>query len=247
MKRVGGGGKWLRVAALLAVCLGAGETQAQRFERWFQVEVTIFSNESSADRERETWPANPPPPIQPENTIRLRRIADSLFLDSYAFDPEPASAAADRAPGGDFAPVPAAADSGFRLPDPQRDPFLRLSDAVSDFRQTNQALARSPQHRVLFHAVWRQPIGDPGSAVPIAVGGGDEGGAEELRGWLALNFNANRDRVIFQADLRLTDYAAGSRTYAMRQQRELRSGEFHYLDHPAIGVVVQIVPYETTP
>lgn len=29
--------------------------------------------------------------------------------------------------------------------------------------------------------------------------------------------------------------------------RELRSNEFHYLDHPAVGVIVQIQPYEVPP
>ncbi|MXZ32842.1 MAG: hypothetical protein F4Z20_05620, partial [Gammaproteobacteria bacterium] len=38
-----------------------------------------------------------------------------------------------------------------------------------------------------------------------------------------------------------------SRIYTMRQQRELRSGEFHYLDHPALGIVVQITPYDLPP
>jgi hypothetical protein len=29
--------------------------------------------------------------------------------------------------------------------------------------------------------------------------------------------------------------------------RELRSNEFHYLDHPAVGVLVQIQPYTLPP
>jgi hypothetical protein len=29
--------------------------------------------------------------------------------------------------------------------------------------------------------------------------------------------------------------------------RELRSNEFHYLDHPAVGVLVQIQPYTVPP
>jgi hypothetical protein len=32
--------------------------------------------------------------------------------------------------------------------------------------------------------------------------------------------------------------------FSMRDTRAMRSNEFHYLDHPAIGVVVQVFPYE---
>ena len=30
----------------------------------------------------------------------------------------------------------------------------------------------------------------------------------------------------------------------MDQSREMRSNEFHYLDHPALGIVIQVEPYE---
>lgn len=44
--------------------------------------------------------------------------------------------------------------------------------------------------------------------------------------------------------------AAVSKTYAparisvLRQQRRMRSGEVHYLDHPEMGVVILVTPYE---
>jgi len=98
----------------------------------------------------------------------------------------------------------------------------------------------------------------------------------ELQGMVALEFNANRDRVVLLAELWLAEFggdgeqewmlpampvesagATGNRTptaapnirriYTMNQERELRSNEFHYLDHPALGVVVQITPYEVPP
>jgi hypothetical protein len=33
----------------------------------------------------------------------------------------------------------------------------------------------------------------------------------------------------------------------MQDSRAMRSNEFHYLDHPAIGVLVQVFPYEPPP
>lgn len=35
-----------------------------------------------------------------------------------------------------------------------------------------------------------------------------------------------------------------TRVFPMRDSRAMRSNEFHYLDHPAIGVLVQVFPYE---
>ena len=34
-------------------------------------------------------------------------------------------------------------------------------------------------------------------------------------------------------------------SYAFQQQRRMRSGELHYLDHPVIGLLVKVTPYES--
>ena len=264
----------------------AGFAEAQGFQRWFQVELTIFSNESSAERERETWGSENLELAFPPEMIRLGQLTDLLFLEFFTGDMGPG----DNDPGEienagepldldlarlrDTGPFPAREAGGFRFPDLQRDSFLELPASYSDFRQTNQAIDRAGQYRVLYNAIWRQPVGDPGSATPIFVAGGNRyGSLTELQGSVALEFNAGRDRVIFSADLWLAEFGgvagggwslpplpeefmestdssaspAISRIYPMRQQRELRSGEFHYLDHPALGIVVQITPYNPPP
>lgn len=272
---------FLTVLAGLFVSGHSGLAEAQGFQRWFQVELTIFSNESSSDRERETWRPEYPDLAFPPDMVRLGKLTDLLFLELFAPDSDAdASAAEGETPDPDLArlretgPFPARDASGFRFPDLQRDPFLELPVSFSDFRQTNQAIDRAGQYRVLYDAIWRQPIGDPGSATPIFVAGGDRyGPLAELQGSVALEFNASRDRVIFSADLWLAEFGGApggqlslpplpeefretpdssaspaiSRIYPMRQQRELRSGEFHYLDHPALGIVVQITPYDLPP
>ena len=241
----------------------------------------IFSNESSADRERETWRSEDLDLTFPPDMIRLGKLTDLLFLELFAPETDAgASAAEGEAPDPGLAslretgPFPAREAGGFRFPDLQRDPFLELPPSFSDFRQTNQALERAGQYRVLYDAVWRQPTGDPGSATPIFVAGGNRyGSLAELQGSVALEFNASRDRVVFGADLWLAEFGGApggqwslpplpeefretadsstpptiSRIYSLRQQRELRSGEFHYLDHPALGIVVQITPYDLPP
>ncbi len=273
-------GNFATLLAGMLIWAHAGFAEAQGFQRWFQVELTIFSNESGADRERETWQAENLDLSFPPGMIRLEQLTDLLFLDLFAADGEPESLEAEPpepelARLRDTGPFPARETSGFRFPDLQRDPFQELPASYSDFRQTNQSIERAGQYRVLYDAVWRQPIGDAGSATPIFVAGGDRyGSLAELQGSVALNFNAGRDRVIFSADLWLAEFGGAtggeqwslpplpeefaeasnsaaapaiSRIYTMRQQRELRSGEFHYLDHPALGIVVQITPYDLPP
>jgi hypothetical protein len=34
------------------------------------------------------------------------------------------------------------------------------------------------------------------------------------------------------------------RVVSMRQHRKMRSSELHYLDHPLLGLLIQITPYE---
>jgi hypothetical protein len=39
------------------------------------------------------------------------------------------------------------------------------------------------------------------------------------------------------------DFAAGpGQTYGVRDKRRVKFGEHHYFDHPAFGIVAQVVP-----
>ena len=278
-------------AALAAtlICTQSNPAQAQGFERWFQVELTIFSNESSPDRERENWQPGMEELAWPENMIRLLHPVELLMLESFATETEKETNGAGSEPGSnaasnpdlsrlrDTGPFPLREAGDFRFPDLQREPFIALPASLSDFRQTNQALERSPQYRILYHGLWRQPVGDVGTARPVLVaGGGNFPPHRELQGSVALEFNANRDRVVLFAELWFTEFGGDGgdgdiawrlpglpeeltgndtladapairRIYTLRQQRELRSSEFHYLDHPAFGVVAQIRPYDVPP
>ena len=35
-----------------------------------------------------------------------------------------------------------------------------------------------------------------------------------------------------------------NKVYLMKQSRQMRSNEFHYLDHPALGLVISVKPYD---
>jgi hypothetical protein len=96
-----------------------------------------------------------------------------------------------------------------------------------------------------------------------------------------LRFNENRDRIVIDSNLWLTEYSASldresewqlpaipramksdldsiekgrqnlqygiNRVFHLQQSREMRSAEFHYIDHPAMGIVILVEPYEPPP
>ena len=269
-------------------------------DRWFQIEVSVFSNESVVDRAQESWQADRLKLAYPDALRRLTLLSDLLMIDAlrpndrFAETPEltltetsidPESSAREneqslreamiRATG----PRPAKNSGEFRFLDFNRDQFLQLKPADSDFQQTNRALARSADHRLLFHGLWRQVMTGVAQATPVFVRGGLAYGEHfELEGSLNLHFNANQDRVVVDADLWLSEFSVVEnlaedwvlpslpdtinglerdnadtspeivyhpvKIYHMRQSRDMRSTEFHYLDHPALGVVILVVPYE---
>lgn len=260
-------------------------------ERWFQVEVSVFSNESYADRAEEVWQAAKQQLAYPDNMRKLQSLLDFLFLDSLLPDtgfadslerPQPTPEQMLAQQIAQFGPEPATTGTGFNFIDFERDSFLQLPNSASDFQQTNRALERSPDHRLLFHGLWRQPVENTADAIPVFVSGGQLFGEHpELQGSITIRFNDNRDRVVIDTNLWLTEFSTVPlessdwelpdipgdylparmqvedalnnatwhpiQVYLMQQSREMRSTEFHYLDHPALGVVIEVNPYEVPP
>ena len=340
----------LQQTLLLFFCLIPLGALGQRAEGdWYQVEVSIFSNESAADRREELFSPLGFDPIYPAPLRRLERMLDWLLLPEMRLplpedeaaedllnaedtnktdetrdrddsrnardsrnnrnnretaDPEaierlrghPGESYAERmaAAAAEFGPrLPPPASTVFRFPDPARRPYLQLPPAVSGFEETNRALQRDSDHRLLFHGLWRQPMFDIDEAPAVFVSGGlvynaDSGLHSELEGSLRLGFNAARDRILLAADVWLAEFASADEddpdtgwylpprpagmeddrvdtgrgwlrrrgpdalyrpqvVYQLRQEREMRSGEFHYLDHPALGLVISVMPYELPP
>lgn len=277
---------------------------AQTSQRWFQIEVSIFSNESFADRNEELWQPERNQFSYPRPLRRLGQLSDLLLTDQMIEDAlaesntsdgfiieqqeplfldEEAFAAAERAARLESilatGPQPPRSAGDFRFYDFLRDPYLQLSAQESDFQQTNRALERSADHRLLFHGLWRESLADANAAVPIYVQGGLRyGDQHELQGTITLRFNENRDRIVIDSDLWLTEFSAVAepdnewqlppvpasvrtpldalerdqqtltyginRVFHMQQSREMRSTEFHYIDHPAMGIVILVEPYD---
>jgi hypothetical protein len=121
------------------------------------------------------------------------------------------------------------------------------------------ALARHARTRSLLHTGFLQPAGDsrairlrgersvesPASGGALAVAA-----QSELEGDLTLRFGRGVE-VHVDALLRTaaTDSAgrptAGKR-YRLNSRRVMNYGEWHYLDHPALGVIVRVDPVEVS-
>ena len=297
---------WALSCALLSALLLSISTsaQGQTSQRWFQIEVSIFSNESLADRDEELWQAESNELNYPNPLRRLGQLSDLLITDQMIADAIAESSEQDSLSTKEEAtieidaealaaierlaqilptgPQPASTEGEFRFPDFLRDPHLQLTPDNSDFEQTNRALERSAEHRLLFHGLWRESVADPADAIPLYVQGGLRFDDQyELQGAITLRFNENRDRLVIDSNLWLTEYSASAdfesewqlpaipeamktdldsltrdeqglqyginRVFHMEQSREMRSNQFHYIDHPAIGIVILVKPIDVPP
>jgi hypothetical protein len=265
-----------------------GTAQAQEPARWYQIEISIFTNEDS-NLATERWPTERMASVFPGNTRPLLTLMDYLDLQDWdSLNPllaRPVAGAGlqseipseNQSPARYEGPEPPQ-NSDFRLPDFQRDAFLVLPSDTHNFTETNRALNTSPSYRLLYHSAWRQPVNLPAQASPVGILAGRQyGERHELEGTLTIRFNPGQDRVVLDAGLWLTQFStlppdnqnalrlpalpenlrsATSTTlmseppqYFPRQiipvniSRDMRSNEFHYVDHPALGIVVQVFPY----
>ena len=235
-------------ALMLALAAAsAGSSALAQSERWFTYELSIFSNESPADRLQEPPHLLAKSDLLAKGSFTLTMLAELLAIDPALFTEAAQTSAAGETsssatePAASLPKLPSLIDpaSSFRFVDLQRDPDIALPASESDFQQTNRALERSPDYRLLYHAVWRAPLAEEGESAALSI---DTGG---LAGTVDLHFNARRDRIVLDTMLGL---AAGTDGYYVHSQsREMRSGEFHYLDSPALGVIFLAQPYELPP
>ena len=260
--------------------------QAAAQDRWFQIEATVFTNESRFDLDAEYWLPNQPELSFPESIRRLATVQDKLLIGAF-LTAEYNSQETAAAPNEEtlrsqrilsMGPEPERVADEFRLFDVLRDEYLDLPARLSDFSQTNRALERSPDHKLLFHGHWRQRVVSADEATSIYIEGSRRRDSLPiLNGSLTIRFNDQKDRVVVDANLWLIEAAgnaersaewtlpeipaavsdpisgttrsakypaASYRVYPMQQSREMRSNEFHYLDHPALGLIIAVRPYD---
>ena len=68
------------VGTLLAALTMLFSAQATGQDRWFQIEATVFTNESRFERDAEYWLPNQPELSFPESIRRLATVQDKLLI-----------------------------------------------------------------------------------------------------------------------------------------------------------------------
>jgi hypothetical protein len=200
------------------VLLTGGQAAAQSISfdgnRWYEIEVSIFSNESPLPHNEMLIPDKTelsyPEPIRnlvpasqmyrfdfdtrnetPDLQINTLIPIEDLIEESAYIGPQFESA-----------------DTNFRLTDFTRDPFIALGNEHAQFQDSNNDLIESADYRLLFHSVWRQPVMDRIQSEAIFIAGGDRFGEHhELEGNLRFSFNRNGDRVDVEARLWLVEFS----------------------------------------
>ena len=162
------------LARLLAIlCLFTTTSLSAREDRWFRVELLVFSHESAQPAEQ--WDATP--------TLAYPGAARFLI------DPDRVAKNASKHRGDSVVdefgrqiltdkPGPAATAPAL-LP----TPFVTLAAGQREFRGKAAYMQRSGRYRTLFHETWVQPVQDQATALPIVLDtSGDTGDWPRLQG-----------------------------------------------------------------
>ena len=254
-------------------------------ERWFQIELSIFTNENILGRNAEYWEPSDSKLSHPSNARKLTSLGDFLdyeqgsietLIEDDPLSQEDIENIVREDQLKNIQPNVNIDSPDFKLIDFSRDDFVQLSPDESDFQQTNRTLERDSEHRLLFHGLWRQAVQQKSNAVPIYIEGGlAYGDYHELQGSATIRFNESEDRLVIDAQLWLIEFSIiktseldwtlpeipetlkpqnsatslaltyyANKVYSMNQSREMRSNEFHYLDHPAMGIIILVKPYD---
>lgn len=167
------------------------------------------------------------------------------------------------------APPPSITDA-VDLGNPDAEGFSSLSSSTFKLGGARNALEQSPDYRVLEHLSWRQPGLPPDSARPVHIEAGpDYSGRfpqsqrdkfrEADNGYEPTDFTDSLRQLEGMVEVKLRRYLHVETDLVYRQPggeanrliearvrnfRRMRSGELHYLDHPLLGILVQITPVE---
>lgn len=173
----------------LALVLLTATSYAQE-ERWYQVELLIFSHESGATAEQwEPLPALSYPKngrflIHPE-LVKSRAgahggISNVDELGRQTIRPEPENPAADIPQQG----TPGAESAAPVTP----TPFIALPQRTAEFYGKAAYMQRSGNYKTLFHETWVQPVADENTAIPLVIDrSGDSGEWPRLQGTVKLH------------------------------------------------------------
>jgi hypothetical protein len=252
-------------AALLTLLLFPALLQAAPEERWYQVELIVFSHNNTEYRTSELWPADYTLPALEQSRELTRAPAEGTPATPQPFSLVAAEQlrlrpAAER--------IQNASDVGLLLHLGWLQPGLAEEQAVAvhiyegmlDGVQPAVAAAAPGElprldgtlrlilSRYLHLAsdlLWREPL----AAQPLTPG------AESTGQYDTVSTTDDAPTLTDDGEAPMVTVAAMAEEYAseeatpryqvfrQQQSRLMRSSEVHYIDHPLFGIIVQVTPY----
>lgn len=247
-----------RLAVLLCAFLACISTLTAHADDtpWYQVEIILFSDVSTAGASSERWPANPGMPdlahaielnsgntgtsqaykLLPNSALKLNAV-QRLLQRSSSFHPimhigwRQPIVAQDKA-------VPIHIVGGKQ--------YTATMAAPADATHSSTADRTGPQTTI---------SGDNGGALAagLSIPAPDQTNkvweingsllltrARYLHAWVDLVFTQPA-AMVSGADADISD--DGLVHFRMQQHRRMRSGELHYIDHPLFGMLIMVTPY----
>ncbi len=220
----------------------------------FRVELVIFAHEPGAGAATEDFLAEPPPVATPvlapiELTVSPRGELEPLEDEAS----EPLLAPVELPP---------------RLrPPPPLEPIglpawrQRLDTGAGELASLHRRLAGRAEYRPLLHVIWVQPAETDGPT-PLIDLSALRPGSDELVGQVRLSrtrfLHLHLDLEFLAPDRgpalplpvgggELPEVRLLVPRYRIDESRRMRSGEVHYFDHPAFGVIATVQPVERPP
>jgi len=159
-------------------------------QRWFEIEVILFSQPSSQATEKEYWPTDISL-AYPPNWVALQDPA-TLQKDDTTNTGTPSTEVDGEGELNSYAPPKKDLNKDpldIRVAEPTSEidltqaAFYLLPEELRQLNEKARHLSRSHKHRVLFHQAWRQPVLDSDEAPALLISAGDQYGAHsELEG-----------------------------------------------------------------
>lgn len=227
----------------------------QRAAPQYQVEVLIFTHRDFDPNEEQFSLEERRQPL-PEQSLRpLDPLEDGVEFDADA----PVSVDTSPPPTDSTTPVePDASAVSDAAAVPENEfKFRVLRPEELQLTSQYRVLARLPAYHPLVHGGWVQ-LGLPDSAtIPVdlgVLGVANPAGTVRLSLTRFLHVKLDLTYVDTQAAQRSPAPAPGDLAelpiaprYHIEAERTTRSGELHYFDHPAFGVLIKVTPVKAEP
>ncbi|MCW8918856.1 MAG: peptidoglycan binding protein CsiV [Gammaproteobacteria bacterium] len=254
--------------ALLALLLPPALLQAAPEERWYQVEIILFSQNNPEYRESELWPADytlpelaqsrelfTPATVSPLPQPFTRLAVEQLQLGQVAQRIDSATDVELQLHLGWLQPGLAAeqAVAVHIYEGMTEEPKVgeAKGDAVDEQLPRFDGTLRLILSRYLHlesDLLWREPLATQPFAIseePLAPSAENSDTAQDGQPpAMADDITTPPSEEMTGEEMTSQEAAPNYQLFRQQQSRLMRSGEVHYIDHPLFGIIVQVTPYQ---